>query len=366
MKELFAVNFLIVIVFSTLMAPALFSNDYHAYGLSTATISRVKAGLVASDALTNTQINTSYWAFGGDAVALHAPYDYYQNAEGLHIGVQAANSGEWAGYYGVSPSHSARLFHAILRVPFSSVPDNWWDTGMYIQTSSPMINYVTCAAVVSTSGITWAVVSTKGNSNQATEFNTLWKDTSANQPAVRDCTIVTNGTNLLKVFMDGQLVFSSSTLNLDMPEPFNAYLEAQTSTSSGKLYGFYSDYYVTSDTTVRFVNAPAGGTVKIVDSSSNKLLGKDTIDAGGKASIGIAKYHLPLSARIEVYDPTNNLIASKTVSKIWAGDIYKVSYNTAPTAKNSSTDDTSLAITANTGQWNTSVKLHVLPPSLFQ
>lgn len=305
-------------------------------------------------------------------MALHAPYDYYQNSQGLNIGVQAANSGEWAGYYGVSPASPAHLYHATLKIPFGSIPDHWWDTGMYIQTTSPVINYVTCAAVVSTSGITWAVVSTKGDAYQATEFNTLWTDTSSNQPATRDCTIITNGNNLLKVFFDNQLVFSSDTLDLDMPEPFNTYLEAQTSTTSGKLYGLYSDYYATSDTTVKVVNAPVDGSVKIVDSSSNKGLGKDTVDSKGKASIGVAKYHLPLSAIIKVYDSANNLIATKTIDKMWAGDVYKLSYDTATTSSaisdsgNESGSDKSLDVVVNHGHWNKKIKMHELPPSLFQ
>src|SRR5581483_9246983 len=361
MRVVLAFLFIFVIL-SVFLTPSM-SNYNQAYALP-ATINKIKSGLIASDALTQTEINTSYWHFGGDAISMQAPYDYYENNQGLHIGVQAASSGQWAGFYGESPSSSAHLYHSVLKVPFDTVQDHWWDTGMYVQTSSPLINYVTCAGIVSSSGISWVVVSTKGDANQATEFNTLWQDKSPSQPYTRDCTIVTNGQNLLKVYLDKILVFSSTTLNLDMPEPFNTYLEVQTSTASQKLYGFYRDFYATSDTSIKVLNAPIGGLVKISDSASNKELGKDIVDNKGKASIGIARYHLPLSARIDVYDSTNNFVATKTVGNMWAGDSYKLSYNTLKAQ--SSTNDSDDATRISTGTWNENVRLHALPPSLFQ
>ena len=107
-----------------------------------------------------------------------------------------------------------------------------------MQTSAPNINYVTCAAGVDKDGYWWSVVETYGNSQQATKFFTLWFQWMNNQPLTRDCTIITNGSNFLQVYLDGTLVFASKSMNLRMPEPFNPYLEVQ-STSANNMYVKY-------------------------------------------------------------------------------------------------------------------------------
>jgi hypothetical protein len=331
-----------------------------AYGATLGTITKTKSGLVASDPLTASSINTSYWFLYGDAVEQGAPYSYSEDQSGLHIGVQAAKSGQWGGFYAESPNSPANLYHAVLSVPFQTTPDHWWDTGLYVQTSSPKINYVTCAAVVSTAGITWTVVSTKGDSSQATEFNTLWTDTSVNQSYTRDCTIVTNGSNYLAVYLDNKLVYLSQSLDLQMPAPFNAYLEVQTSTASQELTGTYTDFYVTSKNTVKVSNAPAGSTVKIIDSSTNKILVKGTANSAGTVWLNIAKHHMPLSAYIKAYDPSGMLVASSSVMSIWGGDTYSVSSGAAAAITASATTDNTI------NSWNKKVKRHELPERLYK
>src|SRR5438445_467425 len=182
-------------------------------------ISQVKSGLVASDPLNNEtktqqelEANPGYWYYFGDAPLQNAPYDFFKDTEGLHIGSQAPANGTWAGFYAESPNTNAKLFHSVITTPLRTIPYMFYENGMYIQTSQPLINYVTCATVTSSAGTVWAVVSTTGDANQATQFNVLWVDTSSNQPLTRDCSIVTNGNNFLKVYMDGVMVYSSSTL----------------------------------------------------------------------------------------------------------------------------------------------------------
>src|SRR5581483_8093560 len=68
------------------------------------TFSKTNSGLVAQDSLTNdSSVNTNYWTLGGDAVAMNAPHSYSEDSGGLHIGVQAASSGQWAGFYAMTP-----------------------------------------------------------------------------------------------------------------------------------------------------------------------------------------------------------------------------------------------------------------------
>src|SRR2546422_3733070 len=48
-------------------------------------------------------------------------------------------------------------------------------------------------------------------------YTTLFRsDTSPNQPLTRDCTIITNGNNYLKVYLDNVLVYESNNLDLQM------------------------------------------------------------------------------------------------------------------------------------------------------
>src|SRR5438132_1662330 len=82
-------------------------------------------------------------------------------------------------------------------------------------------------------------------------------------PLTRDCTIITNGSNLMKVYLDGRLVYSSSTLNLQMPSPFNSYLEVQSTYAGGMLHASYNDYYATVSDAVRVQNAPPGDTAQV-------------------------------------------------------------------------------------------------------
>ena len=84
------------------------------------TVTQTSSGLVASDSLTTG--NTAYWYFGGDAVGEGAPYKYSENSSGLYIGVQATLPGHWAGIYAESPNTNATLFHAVLSLPYPTIP----------------------------------------------------------------------------------------------------------------------------------------------------------------------------------------------------------------------------------------------------
>ncbi len=272
------------------------------------------------------QANPGYWSYYGSAPVENAPYTFSRDTQGLHIGVQAPANGTWAGFFAESPNTSAMLFHSIVSLPQSAIPYQWYDNGLYVQTSQPFINYVTCAAVIGAWGTNWAVVSTTGDANQATQFNVLWTDNSANQPLTRDCTIVTNGNNLLKVYLDGTLVYSNSTLNLQMPGPFNAYLEPQSSYPGQMLTGSYQDYYATTSEKIHVTNNPIlAATVKIVD-PSGLVLASAPVDSSGTATLGIGHYHMPVGAYIKIYDTLNDEIASTSSPvNIFGGDVYSVS-----------------------------------------
>ncbi|MGI0101169.1 MAG: hypothetical protein ACREA7_01070 [Nitrosotalea sp.] len=214
--------------------------------LSLYSIKQTESGLIASDSLTNEtktqqqlQASHGYWTYGGDAPNENAPYDVFKDHQGLHIGAQAAPDGSWAGYYAEGKNANGQVFHAIITTPVSVVSNmtnpQWYENGLYVQRATLPVNYVTCFSLTGAWGTEWAVASVTGNDNQVTQENVLWTDTSANQPLTRDCTIITNGDNYLKVYLDGNMVYTSNNLNLQMPEPFNAYLEPHSSCSSSTL-----------------------------------------------------------------------------------------------------------------------------------
>jgi len=292
-------------------------------------VTQVQSGLVASDSLTNEtmtqqqlQTGNGYWAYAGDAPAEKAPYSFSRDTQGLHIGVQAPSSGTWAGYFAESPNTNAVLFHSVITTPVRTVPSQSYENGMYVQTSNGLINYVTCVSLTNTQATSWAIINTYGTTNQATKFTVLWMDNSANQPLTRDCTIITNGQNYLKVYLDGTMVYTSNNLNLQMPAPFNTYLEPETSYSGQLLSGTFQDYYVSSDETIKITNNPSNAArADIVDSTGNILVTSQV--SGGTAVLDVGKYHYPLSANIKIYDSSNNLIASGSAS-IYGGNVYSV------------------------------------------
>src|SRR2546430_2729136 len=112
-------------------------------------ISLVKSGLAASDPLNNEtktqqqlQSNPRYWTYGGDAPLQTppAPYDFYKDPQGLHIGVQSTGNDangqpKWAGFYALAPGTNAALFHAVVSTPLRSIPSNYYENSLYVQTS---------------------------------------------------------------------------------------------------------------------------------------------------------------------------------------------------------------------------------------
>jgi len=294
----------------------------------------MKSGLLVSDSLSNEtatqqqlQTNSKYWIYGGDAIAEKAPYAFWRNMQGLHTGVQAPSNGTWAGIYSVSRNTPAMLYHSVITTPVQTIPGNnvYYNNGMYVQTNgSNNVNYVTCTSNISSFGTVWAVFWATGNPFGATSFTRLWYDPSPNQPLTRDCTIITNGNNYLKVYMDGVKVVDSTTMNLQMPGPFNVFLEPQSSYDGQLLNGTFTDYYASAGENVTVTNLPSNtGRVDIVDSSGNILATSQA--ANQIASLDVGQYHFPLSGTIKVYDSNNALITSRP-SSIYGGDVYSVNH----------------------------------------
>ncbi|HJW20570.1 MAG TPA: hypothetical protein VJ571_08460, partial [Candidatus Nitrosotalea sp.] len=149
-------------------------------------------------------------------------------------------------------------------------------------------------------------------------------DQSPNQPLTRDCTIITNGNNYLKVYLDGTMVYTNSTMNLQMPGPFNVFLEPQSSYSSSMLNGIFNDYYATSNENIQVNSLPSNvARVDLVNTSGTVIASSNA--SAGSVTIPIGNYHFPLVGIIKVYDSSNNVITSTpTAVNMFGGDVYSV------------------------------------------
>ncbi len=284
-------------------------------------VQKTSSGLVTRDPL-NTG-DTSLWTFGGDAVGYGAPYQHYEDSTGLHIGVQALNAGSWAGYY-AARAEQAGLFHATLSLPSSTISaaENF-NTGLYVQTGGTDVDYVTCAGGVNNQGYFWTVVEAVGNQNGATQFNTLWFQWMGGQPLTRDCTIITNGSNILKVYLDGTLVFSSSSMNLGYQYPLTAFLEVQSTDNTAMHFSTYTDYYATTSDSVTVAGAPPGSTAQLVD-PSGRVLASAPADLSGTARLDIGMYAEPLQANVVVSLQGAEIATTSAPMPVYGGDSFAV------------------------------------------
>ncbi len=327
---------LVALVFASIFLSsfALLSDGIYASATSYS-IDKTKSGLVASDPLNNQtetkqQVlsDTRYWTYYGTAVSeKNTAYDIYKDSQGMHIGEPGPDpavygDGSYSGYYAVSPDTNAVLVHAVLTATNQPVLHNDFQNQLEIMTTSGQVNYLDCAAITNSGGTYWTLVHGYGDTIEASNFDTLWVDNSPNQPLTRDCTVITNGANYLKLYMDNVLVYSSNTLALGMPAPFDYYLQTMNSYYNQMRYGVFQDYYATTDEKIQVTNNPSNAaTVSLVDTSGNSLASSSV--TAGSATLDVGKYHFPIAGTINVYDSSGGVIASSPAS-VYGGDTYSV------------------------------------------
>lgn len=302
-------------------------------------VNKVDSGLIASDSLTDTtetqqqlQSTPGYWTYGGDAPLENAPYFISRDTQGFHIGVQSPHNGTWAGYYAVTPNTQAMLFHSVVTTPDSTIPSkfNWFENGMYVQNATNDVNYVVCTSNTSILGTQWVVSAANGTPYGATKFTPLWwSNMSPTEPLTRDCTIVTNGDNYLKVYLDGSPVYSSTSLKLNMSKNLISFLEPQTNYAGSLLGGTFKKFYITSGENVVVTDNPSlAAKVDIVQPTSlttGKILATSSVDSSGTATLNLGYYTMPVNAYIVVYDSNGIPIASTSSPiNIFGGDVYSV------------------------------------------
>ncbi|MDC8453561.1 MAG: fibronectin type III domain-containing protein, partial [Candidatus Nitrosotalea sp.] len=287
---------------------------------ATNSITKVQSGLVTSDSLTTG--DTGNWTFAGTATS----HDYYEDSQGLHIGIKAPQSGQWVNYYASysASQPNAELFHAIVTIPDTMVPDGVSNIGLYVE-GSDFIPHVGCEAYADSTGYYWVV---EQSSDAGQTYTILYITQPSSTPQTQDCTIITNGSNYLKVYIGGNVVFSSTTMNLGMSTPFHTYVQDDTSSSSSMHYATYSDYYSTTSEDIKVTNNPSNAATIKITGSSGQVLSSASVTSG-IATLNVGKYSFPLDGTINVYDANGNIIASSPAS-IYGGDIFSIT-NTAST-----------------------------------
>ncbi len=304
-------------------------------GKVVAAINKAQSGLVASDPLDSyatqeqLQANGSYWSYGGTANS-SSYYSFYESADQLNIGIVAPDSGEWSGFYAVTPPTYADLVHAVLTVSTGQV-SGFYDTGLYMQSTNQLVNYLTCLAITTPSGTTWGVVHGYGTQLQDVVIDPLWVDTASNQPLTEDCTLATNGQNYIAVYLDHQEVYSSNTTNLGMPGPYNFFVEEESEYAGQILYGGYQDFYATLNNTVSVTDIPSGATTVALVNQTGQVYATAPV-SGGSSLLNVGEYTFPLTGYVQVYDSpsmsASSEVASTPLEQVYGGDVY--TFGSAP------------------------------------
>ncbi|HKU33348.1 MAG TPA: hypothetical protein VJR22_05840, partial [Candidatus Nitrosotalea sp.] len=300
-------NILLLIILVGFMGSLMGNANAYAYS-----ITKTGSGLLAFDSFTTG--NTGNLNAGGSATL----YQYYEDSLGLHIGVQSSQSGQWVNYYAHPPQANANLYHVTITIPQNSVADGVFNPGLYVE-GSDFIPHVGCEAYADDTGYYWEV---EYSSNAGQTYTTLYISGTSALPHTQDCTIITNGSNYLKVYIGDKAVFTSSTMNLGMSTPLVTFVQDDTSSSASMHYATFSNYYATSSQNIKVTNNPSNvATVEVVDSTGNVLASSSV--TSGTATLNVGAYNFPLSANIDIYDSSNVLIASSPAS-IYGGDVYSV------------------------------------------
>ena len=218
------------LLFSSMLALLLMSviSPLDAAHAATGTVTRASTGLDHKDQLTTT-IDTSYWKFNGSAGReFNAKFAFSEDSQGLHVGVQSGAPGTFAGFFAISPNTTASLYHLFVTLAYPSMPaGETFNTGLYVQTWDPnSINYVGCVVQSTSSGYFWLVAQATGFVQGIVALQVTILYQSQTYPPTdtthlnQDCTIITNGSNYLKVYIGGNVVINRKDLNLKMARPF--------------------------------------------------------------------------------------------------------------------------------------------------
>jgi hypothetical protein len=293
-------------------------------------IQKESSGMVFYDPLDNATMTQAQlqskgtYFFGGSAAGESAPYGYNEDSQGLHLAIEAPSEGTYAGIYAEKVFSTGDVFQADVTAPAATIPEGYYDAGLYVQTGSGYIDYVFAGETTSSAGTYWIVSEETSNSTTGgTTYQSLWVNSAANQPLSENITVITNGSNSLAVYMDGSLVYSSSALNLQFTRPFEAYMEVESSYAGAELSSAFTDFGVATGTTLTVSSLPSSAaSVELVGPSGSVLATASA--SGGTASLDVAGLTYPVSAEIVVLNSQGGTIVASSMLSLWGGDTYAV------------------------------------------
>ncbi len=233
-------------------------------------VARPVSGLAAYDPLTGNratrELKDSY-VFNGSAPA-SIGYEV-QHVGGMVIGVRP-HSG-WLGWFGVTldglPANA--VYHVQMsrpaRIPAGGVGESVFAVQTALTQRSGAINYVVVAAVTALRRTTWEVGYAHGLiADASTEV--FWRSRpQRGGPLVRSISLRTDGRSCLAVWLGGQAVYSGCGLHLNIPGPYQAYLEVQSRDIAYR--ATFRDFWVAGAGPVKISGARPGAVVSLVSPS---------------------------------------------------------------------------------------------------
>jgi hypothetical protein len=234
-------------------------------------ISLTRSGLVMADPFDHPVAQgqlMDHYGFNGSA----APGVGWARATegGLQVGVRAHTG--WAGWFAVT-LHAAGpgvVWHVQMSRPRRPLSVGRGEAVFAVQTATTQhtgaINYVVVSALSMHGEGEWLVGYAHGVVADA-DTEVLWRsplraDAASSEPV----TIRTDGRRRLVVWLGNRLVYSSDRLGLDIPPPFQAYLEVQ---GQGTAYtATFQDFWVTDTGPVTVTGAPPGTGLQLSNGGS--------------------------------------------------------------------------------------------------
>jgi len=232
----------------------------------------VRSGLVMQDpldrGLTRGDLEDTYVLGGSAGPGLGWATE---TRRGLAVGIKPHRG--WLGWFAVTidAAGPAVAWHVVMTP--GRLPPHEPGRGIAVfavQTAttqrSGVINYIVVAAVSRAGGYRWLVGYAHGIVADASTdvlWASPWQAVAPGGPTLpaKGVTVVTNGHTTASVWIGSREVFSSTRLRLDMPAPFQAYLEVQ---SSAPAYSArFDDFWVARDAPLEVLGVPAGSDVAL-------------------------------------------------------------------------------------------------------
>ncbi|MGD0810496.1 MAG: hypothetical protein ABSA91_12450 [Acidimicrobiales bacterium] len=219
-------------------------------------VSRLHSGLLVADPLDKLvglgQLQDQYVLDGSAGPRLGW---VSETKGGLAVGIKAHRG--WAGWF-ASTIHAAGpavAWHTVISPTALRLGTKGQGIAVFaVQTATTqkngVINYIVVAAVCRSGSYRWLIGYAHGLVARASTqvlWASKWQAVPQHGTALpsQAVTVVTDGSHSLSVWFGTDEIFSSERLVLDMPAPFQAYLEVQSSAAA--YYARFNDFWVADD-----------------------------------------------------------------------------------------------------------------------